>query len=149
MFISNSSFSLDLLRPRGPLGTTLEFCSVMAGTSKVYFALCTAFIYPAWNKLSGICLHASLHPARSLCIRKSAFLREVRKRTVPSRWWEADLPLKERLRRLAHKRELQLLSRGRWKKKMQPENAFWLRARSIFNRWRNGEIFITSEILCF
>lgn len=107
-----------------------------------------SYILPETSFLGSVFMPHSTLPAAYVS-ESLLFLREVRKCTVPSRWWEADLPLKERLRRLAHKRELQLLSRGRWKKKMQPENAFWLRARSIFNRWRNGEIFITSEILCF
>lgn len=90
------------------LDIPVEFCSVMAGTPKVYLALCTASIYPVWSKCSGICLYPP-----ELMYQRVCFRREVRKRSVPRLWWEADLPLKERRSRLVHKREFQLVNLGR------------------------------------
>lgn len=114
MFIFNSSLSLDLLCTRGPLGTTLEFRSVMAGAPLQKSTL-PRVQHP--YILSETSFLGSVFTLLELVSDKVCFLREVRKRTVPSRWQEADLPLKERLSRLAHKRELQLLSWGRWGKK--------------------------------
>lgn len=92
-------------------------CEVTVSALGVCLDLWAGSIYPAWNKCSGICLYLPL----SLLFQKSLLCGRSQECIVPSLWWEADLPLKEklhfeRLNRLALKREFQLVNLGCWEK---------------------------------
>lgn len=112
MFIFYSSFSLDLLCTWGPWVLLLRFAQWRQALQKSTLP-CVQHPYI----LSETSFLGSVFTLPERMYQKVCFLREVRKCTVPSLWWEADLPLKERLKRLAHKRELQLVSWGCWKNK--------------------------------